>query len=345
MSTNTGSWLAAHGKLWYDDPWYRVAWIIWPQAVGLLVFVWLWLPQPGGQSFNPWAKPVAEPPRVAPPMVVNKDVSPPALNKTVVPPLAEQPVNPMASCNSGGFPERIQGCTSLLASGKLKGGEIPDAHWHRGWAYYSTKQYQLAMNDYNQAIAISPGGSMFYNDRAVLWMELGNNDRAMQDLDQAILIKPDYALAFMNRGIVLKNLKRPNEELVALSKAIELDPRMWLAFEYRAFLYEDRSDWRAMFDDASKMIDIQPNNRMGYEFRGHAYLESGQYQPAIADFTKAISIDPGAIYGYRMRGRAYYFLNQFDNAMADFEAALRIDPKDSSTISFSNDLKRQQPSR
>ena len=66
---------------------------------------------------------------------------------------------------------------------------------------------------------------------------------------------------------------------------------------------------------------------------------------AIADFTKAISIDPGAIYGYRMRGRAYYFLNQFDNAMADFEAALRIDPKDSSTISFSNDLKRQQPSR
>ncbi len=100
-----------------------------------------------------------------------------------------------------------------------------------------------------------------------------------------------------------------------------------------------------MFDDAGKMIDIQPNNRMGYEFRGHAYLEAGQYQPAIADFTKAISIDPGTIYGYRMRGRAYYFLNQFDNAMADFEAALRINPKDSSTISFSNDLKRQQPGR
>jgi tetratricopeptide (TPR) repeat protein len=43
-----------------------------------------------------------------------------------------------------------------------------------------------------------------------------------------------------------------------------------------------------------------------------------------------------------MRGRAYYFLNQFDNALSDFGAALRIDPKDSSTIAFINDLRRQQ---
>jgi len=26
-------WLAAHGKLWYDDRWYRFAWIVWPQAL------------------------------------------------------------------------------------------------------------------------------------------------------------------------------------------------------------------------------------------------------------------------------------------------------------------------
>ncbi|MDB5519901.1 MAG: hypothetical protein JWQ17_6659, partial [Tardiphaga sp.] len=69
---------------------------------------------------------------------------------------------------------------------------------------------------------------------------------------------------------------------------------------------------------------------------------SGQYQVAINDFSKAISINSDAIYGYRMRGRAYYFLNQFDNALSDFTVALRIDPKDSSTIAFMSDLRRQQ---
>ena len=27
MSANTGSWLSAHGKLWYDDRRYRIAYI------------------------------------------------------------------------------------------------------------------------------------------------------------------------------------------------------------------------------------------------------------------------------------------------------------------------------
>ncbi len=44
---STGSWLSAHGKLWYDDHWYRLAWFTWPQAIGLLLFVVLWLTPPG----------------------------------------------------------------------------------------------------------------------------------------------------------------------------------------------------------------------------------------------------------------------------------------------------------
>src|SRR5580704_12599281 len=59
MNANT-PWLAAHGRLWYDDKWYRVAWIIWPQAAGLLIFVVLWLNYPAAQGLVPWARPVLE---------------------------------------------------------------------------------------------------------------------------------------------------------------------------------------------------------------------------------------------------------------------------------------------
>ncbi len=52
MTANTGSWLSTHGRLWYDDPWYRTAWIVWPQAIGLLFFCGA----PPGQSFIPLGK-------------------------------------------------------------------------------------------------------------------------------------------------------------------------------------------------------------------------------------------------------------------------------------------------
>jgi tetratricopeptide (TPR) repeat protein len=230
-----GSWLSAHGRLWYDDRWYRLAWIVWPQAIGLLLFSLLWLHQPG-QGFIPWARPIAETPKNPP---VAAPVRPP-----IAPPLAEKPADVMAPCASGEFADRIAACTSLLASGNLKGSNVAQAYYHRGWAYHSTNQYQQAMGDYDRAISIAPAVPEFYNDRGVLWRELGNNERAMQDFDQAILLKPSYALSYTNRGIALRSLNRPDEALVALSRAIELDSRQWLAFQTRSFIYEDRSNSR-----------------------------------------------------------------------------------------------------
>jgi tetratricopeptide (TPR) repeat protein len=338
MSANSGSgsgsWLAAHGKLWYDDRWYRIAWVVLPQAIGLLLFVALWLSHPASQGFIPWGKPVAE-----------KKESPVALPKPQPLPSNEQPADILAPCKGGNYAGVIQACTALLASGNLRGENIARGYWHRGYAFLMTKQYQLAMGDYNRAISVAPQIPEFYNERGLTWIDLENNEQALQDFDQAILLKSDYAYPYMNRGVALRNLKRPNEALVALTKAISLDQTLWWAYENRAFIYEDREDWRAMYNDANKLIELKPDYRMGYEFRGHAYLESGQYQAAINDFTKSIDIDAGALYGWRMRGRAYYFLNQFDNATSDLQSALRIDPKDDSTITFINDLRRKQRGR
>jgi len=51
------NWVAAHGRLWYDDKWYRLAWVLWPQAFGILLMLWLWA-MPSKPSELRWAKPV-----------------------------------------------------------------------------------------------------------------------------------------------------------------------------------------------------------------------------------------------------------------------------------------------
>ncbi|HUD87565.1 MAG TPA: tetratricopeptide repeat protein [Xanthobacteraceae bacterium] len=50
-------WVAAHGRLWYDDKWYRLAWVLWPQAFGILLMLWLWA-MPSKPSELRWAKPI-----------------------------------------------------------------------------------------------------------------------------------------------------------------------------------------------------------------------------------------------------------------------------------------------
>jgi TPR repeat protein len=51
------TWLAAHGKLWYDDGWYRLAWVVWPQALGVVLIMLLWVMPPAAGNV-PWAKPM-----------------------------------------------------------------------------------------------------------------------------------------------------------------------------------------------------------------------------------------------------------------------------------------------
>ncbi len=52
----TETWLGAHGKLWYDDKWYRLSWLIWPQALAMVLFLLFWATP--SQRGSQWAKPV-----------------------------------------------------------------------------------------------------------------------------------------------------------------------------------------------------------------------------------------------------------------------------------------------
>lgn len=58
MSLINSPWVAAHGKLWYDDKPYRLAWIIWPQALAAALVLWFWFAPSATTTGSQWAKPM-----------------------------------------------------------------------------------------------------------------------------------------------------------------------------------------------------------------------------------------------------------------------------------------------
>lgn len=167
----TNTWVNAHGRLWYDDPWYRAAWIAWPQFIGLMVFLLLW-----AHHSAPWGKPAEQ-----------AEVS--------------------AGCSTGNdYNSRVSACSAQITSGKLKGDQLARGYHMRGWAYYMLKQPQAAMQDYNQAISISPTDADILLDRGVLLAEQNDYESALRDYNQAISLKPDYALAYADQGYLYRRM-------------------------------------------------------------------------------------------------------------------------------------------
>src|SRR4051812_48196464 len=167
MSAEWRTLLAAHGRLWYDDVRYRMAWIAWPQAIGLL-FVTLWMFGPADLALVPWARPISE--KI---VVPTEKISIPVQRQSA-PPLADKALDVLAACRGQNRELVIQSCTRLLTSGSLIGNDLATAYGLRGEAYAGLRRYQEAIGDMTQAITLNPRDFRFYNDRALFWTDSGD---------------------------------------------------------------------------------------------------------------------------------------------------------------------------
>jgi tetratricopeptide (TPR) repeat protein len=76
------------------------------------------------------------------------------------------------------------------------------AYFFRSLVRYSLREFSMAREDLDTAIARSPGVAEAYCNRAVLRKGEGNLEGALADCDQAISLAPDLSDAYFNRGIL-----------------------------------------------------------------------------------------------------------------------------------------------
>ena len=97
----------------------------------------------------------------------------------------------------------------------------------RAYAAATNQQFQDAINDYGEAIKISPEDTRIYEYRAAVEMKLNEMDKALADYSEAIKRKPDEA-RYLN---------------------------------YRAYIYELKKDLKNSMADTDKILKLDPNNQ------------------------------------------------------------------------------------
>jgi lipoprotein NlpI len=57
------------------------------------------------------------------------------------------------------------------------------------------------MRDYDAALRLNPHYAHAYNNRGIVFLEMGDVDRAIEDFNKAIAEDPGYANALRNLGL------------------------------------------------------------------------------------------------------------------------------------------------
>jgi tetratricopeptide (TPR) repeat protein len=161
------------------------------------------------------------------------------------------------------------------------------AYTHRGLAYSVSRENDLALQDYAQAIMLDPDYAPAYNNRGKAYKDKGEYDRAIENYTQAIRLYPRYAKAYDNRGIAYKNKGENGRAIEDYSKAIAFDPGFAAAYNNRGVAYNSQGDHDRAIEDFNKAILLNPGYALAYYNRGIAYKSKGDDACAESDFSRA----------------------------------------------------------
>ncbi len=198
---------------------------------------------------------------------------------------------------------------------------------NRGEAYRDNGQYDLALADFNKAIASDPKYAQGYNSRGQLYAMRGNIDAALQDFLKVIDLNPRFDEAYNNIGIIYSIKKDKEKALSYFKQAIEIDPTNVEAHYNLGDFYYAQGQFEQAFEHFQKVIALNPNSAIGYNKRGLIYGIQQEYDLALSDFNRSIKIDPNNSEVYANRGIVFEQKKMPKQALASYNTAIKINPK------------------
>jgi len=192
--------------------------------------------------------------------------------------------------------------------------------------------FQLAIEDFGEAIRIEPQDASYHVIRGELYQEIGNHREAAADFTQAIRIKPDAADAYRGRGFSYKMLGRRRKAIEDFSEIIRLAPEQASGFINRAECHAFFSDPDRAIEDLTAALCLEPDDIAARLQRGAQYAEKGDLDQAIDDYTEVIRLEPENAFAYSRRGFWQAKKGNHDKAIEDFTQVIGLDPDDSTAL-------------
>lgn len=135
--------------------------------------------------------------------------------------------------NAGHYEEAIGIYSAILDRGPETRLKVILLH-HRGMAYFASSAYDLALDDFSQAVALDPTDRRSFSYRAGVYRALGDLDAALRDLDRSLELGPFDFDALYARSRVERELGDLSRALADCDGALRIDPHSSEASAFRS---------------------------------------------------------------------------------------------------------------
>jgi tetratricopeptide (TPR) repeat protein len=150
-----------------------------------------------------------------------------------------------------------------------------------------------AIADYDRALELNPGFAEAYTQRGNVRFDKKDFKGAAADHTRAIGLAPRVGVYYSNRGNCRTRLGDVKGALADYDRAVKLDPKNAISRLNRAVLHHNTGDLKAAIVDYDGVIELKPTWTTAYHYRGTARRASGDAEGALRDYRKVVALDPG----------------------------------------------------
>ena len=200
-----------------------------------------------------------------------------------------------------------------------------------GDIYVDTKQYQNAINAYEQTPPGSPLRVNADTEIAINLQRLERTKEAQQKLKEIIAKDPKNYDALVTLG----NVYRSNEEFkpasdtysTALALVAQPEKEHWRILYYRGIAYERQKLWDKAEADFRQALALSPDEPLVLNYLGYSMIEKKMnLNEALGMVKKAVELKPNDGYIVDSLGWAYFQLGDFEEAATLIERAVDLNP-------------------
>lgn len=203
-----------------------------------------------------------------------------------------------------------------------------------GEQYLLQKNYPKALEVYTELVRLHPKSAAAYSGRGTVYFRCRQYDAAIAEYSQAIALsrrEDSKTTCYVSRGVCYDSEGKWGAAADDFTGAIAIDPKRWNAYRLRGRDYSRLKRFNQALDDANEAIELKPNSAECYATRAIINAEAGQRVMAEADCAKLTEMNPNSYLVWNNAGWAMYLLNELPEAVRYDRRALELSPRAATT--------------
>ncbi|WP_371379023.1 tetratricopeptide repeat protein [Sporomusa aerivorans] len=214
--------------------------------------------------------------------------------------------------------------------------KVAQEYYLKGLEYADRNEFKLAIEQYDQAIALYPKSADYYLKRGEALFKNQQIEQSIKDFTKAIEVQPGKYKSYLvrARSYIASNQKDKaiadmEQSVKICTDGIKRSPKDTEKYIDRGQAYMMLEDYENAANDFSKVLELDSRSDAAFVRRGIAYAMEHEYDLAIIDFNKAITLNSNNDEAFLIRAEIYFLGGNLERAIQDYSEVIRLKPANS----------------